>query len=162
MQKWLLESFSELRLISWYTFLRADVCHIEDTFLPCSSNKGKLFHYLNFTFMGWKVSLLPSESTTRHALNEAVINVCLSMPLSLCFLKWWITATSKRFPPLVSLFRFKLTTTKFAVIANRAAQESIYQVYVCHQTQRHNQLPPWDSTLSRGHNPREFATVMVS
>jgi hypothetical protein len=59
--------------------------------------------------------------------------------------------------------RFKLTTIKFAVIVNRAAQESIYRVYACHQAQRHNQLPRWDSTPnSRGRNRRAFATVMVS
>lgn len=60
-------------------------------------------------------------------------------------------------------FRFKLTTIKFAVIENRAAQESIYRVYACHQTQRHNQLPQWDSTPnSKGRNRRESATVMDS
>ena len=59
--------------------------------------------------------------------------------------------------------RFKLTTTRFTVIVNRTAQGSICQVYACLQTQRHNQLPRWDSTpSSRERNRRAFATIMAS
>lgn len=61
-----------------------------------------------------------------------------------------------------TLFRFKLTTTKFAVIVKRAAQGSIYRVYVCHQTRQLSQFPQWDSTLNRERRRHGFATATVS
>lgn len=60
---------------------------------------------------------------------------------------------------VLPFFRFKLTTTKFAVIVKRAAQGSIYRVYVCHQTRR---LRQWDSTPSSERRRRGFATATAS
>lgn len=116
--------------------------------------KVKLFHYLvkKFFFFDWLNSNL-----TRWLMNVVRHS-------RLLFTVAYFSDKSLQ----VSLFsysscRFKLTTIKFAVIVNRAAQESIYRVYACHQTQRHNQLPQWDSTPnSRGRNRRESATVMAS
>lgn len=119
--------------------------------------KEKLFYYL-----AWKTVRVLTNSLDLP--TKSLINVCPSSFLSSLTRAWWIATSSKHlfFSFVASLFRFKLTTRKFAVIVNHAAQESIYRVYVCHQTQRHNQLPRWDSTLNnRERNRRGFATVMV-
>lgn len=115
--------------------------------------KEKLFHYLKQEERNFFLDLI--SLLARQWRKKSLINVRPSPVLLMMNRYKFLT---------ISFFccRFKLTTTKFAVIVKRAAQESIYRVYVCHQTQRHNQLPQWDSTLSSERSRHGSATVTAS